>query len=96
VYPRSGDTTHVARIEPDELSDPERIFIAAKLKEALRVEEMLTTAGVDYAVQVEPFGTSIFFSRRHGAAFYVSSGQAEYCRTRLVAHGLARGIVEDG
>lgn len=85
----------MARIETEDLRDPERVFIAARLKEALLVEELLTTAGVDYVVQVEPFGTSIFFSRRNGAAFYVRSDQAAYCRTRLIAEGFGRGVVED-
>jgi hypothetical protein len=82
-------------IEPDDLPDAERVFIAGKLREALLVEEVLTAAGVNYAVQVEPFGTSILFSQRNGAAFYLTSGQADYCRTRLIASGLGRGVVED-
>lgn len=85
----------MARVESEELTDPERVFIAAKLREALRVEEILTAAAVDYAVEIEPFGTSIFFTRRNGAAFYVESDQAGYCRARLAQEGLARGVVED-
>jgi hypothetical protein len=83
------------RIEPEDLHDAERVFIAGKLREALQVEELLTASGVDYAVQVEPFGTSILFSQRNGAAFYVTSSQADYCRHRLIASGLGRGVVEE-
>jgi hypothetical protein len=85
----------VARIEADDLDDAERIYIAGSLRVALRVEEQLTTAGVDYAVQVEPYGRSLLFNRlRMGAAFYVASGQAAYCREQLVAAGLGGGVVQ--
>ena len=87
----------VARIEPDDLRDPERIFLATSLRIARRVEHWLTTAGVDYAVQVEPFGRSVLFrSIRNGAAFYVTSGQAAQCRQGLMITELAAGVVEDG
>lgn len=84
----------MAHIEPEELVDPERIFIAGSLREARRVEELLTTAGVDYVVQVEPFTTSVLFSPRNGAVFYVTAGQAAYCRSQLMAARLDRGVVE--
>jgi len=85
----------MARIEPEALDDPERIYIAGSLRVALRVEAWLTTAGVDYAVQVEPYGRSLLFnSLRMGAAFYVRSGQATYCREQLIAAGFGRGVVE--
>jgi hypothetical protein len=83
------------RVEPEDLPDAERVFIAGKLREALLVEELLTASGVNYVVQVEPFGTTILFSQRNGAAFYVASSQAAYCRTHLIASGLGRGVVED-
>ncbi len=87
----------VARIEPDDLRDPERIFLATSLRIARRVEHWLTTAGVDYAVQVEPFGRSVLFRTiRNGAAFYVTSGQAAQCRQGLMITELAAGVVEDG
>jgi hypothetical protein len=85
----------MARIEPEDLIDPERIFIAAKLDEALLVEEMLTGVGVEYAVQVEAFARSLFFGVRHGAAFYVPSPQAAWCRAFLTERGLERGVVEE-
>jgi len=86
----------MARIEADELRDPELIFISGSLRLARRVEEWLTTAGVDYVVQVEPIGRSILFrTLRMGAAFYVTSGQAAYCRQELTVAGLGRGVVDD-
>jgi hypothetical protein len=85
----------VARVEAEALDDPERVYIAGTLRMALRIEEWLTMAGVDYAVQVEPYGRSLLFGRlRMGAAFYVRSGQAAYCREQLVAAGFGGGVVE--
>lgn len=85
----------MARIEPEDLRDPEQIFIAGSLRIARRAEEWLTTAGVDYAVQVEEFGRSLLFgSVRMGAAFYVNATQAEHCRQQLTAAGLGAGVVE--
>lgn len=85
----------MARIEPETLEDPERIYLAGTLRMALRIEDWLTTAGVDYAVQAEPYGRSLLFnSLRMGAAFYVRSGQAAYCREQLTAAGLGGGVVE--
>jgi len=86
----------MARIEADELRDAEQIFISGSLRMARRVEDWLTTAGVDYVVQVEPLGRSILFrTLRMGAAFYVTSGQAAYCRQELTVAGLGRGVVEE-
>jgi hypothetical protein len=49
------------------------LFIAKKLKEALKVEEALTSAGVDYAVEPDTYrGGIIFASERIGAFFYVT------------------------
>ena len=85
----------MARIEPEHMRDPERIFIARTLRLALRVEEWLTTAGVDYAVHTESVGRSLLFgSERMGAVFYVTSGQALYCRQQLTAAGLGSGVVD--
>jgi hypothetical protein len=85
----------MARIELEELPDPEQIFITGTLRVARRAEEALTSAGVDYVVQVEQFGRSFLFgTARMGAAFYVSSTQAAHCRQRLTAEGLARGVVD--
>jgi hypothetical protein len=85
----------MARIEGEALDDPERIYIAGTLRMALRIEEWLTMAGVDYAVQVEPYARSLLFGTlRMGAAFYVRSGQAAYCRDQLTTAGFGGGVVE--
>ena len=85
----------MARLEPEDIRDPERIFVASSLRLSLRVEEWLTTAGVDYTVQVESIGRSLLFrTERMGAVFYVNAGQAAYCREQLTAAGFSRGVAE--
>ena len=55
------------------------------------------TAGVDYSVEVELIGRSLLFgSVRMGAAFYVTSSQAAYCRQQLSAAGFDKGVVAGG
>ena len=50
----------------------ELIYIAKKLKESLRLEEALTEAGIEYAVEPDNYkGGVIFQSERVGAFFYV-------------------------
>jgi hypothetical protein len=85
----------MALVEPEQLRDPARILIARSLRLSLRVEEWLTTAGVDYAVQVGPVGRSLLFgTERMGAVFFVNAGQAVYCREQLTAAGFGRDVVE--
>ncbi len=62
------------RRDPDFFGDQELalIYIAKKLKEALRLEKLLTDAGVDYLVEPDKYsGGIIFRSERVGAFFYV-------------------------
>jgi hypothetical protein len=85
----------MARVEPEQLRDPELIFIGRNLRLALRAEEWLTTAGIDYAVQIESVGRSLLFrTERMGAVIYVTAAQAAYCREQFTAAGLGGGVVE--
>ena len=85
----------MAHVEPDDLQDPERIFISRTLRQARKVEALLTEAGIDYVVQVEPYGRSLLFGTiRHGAAFYVAAAHAAQGRELLVGSGFGRGVVE--
>ena len=62
------------RQEPAFFGDRELnlIYIAKRLRDALRLETALTEAGVDYAVETETYrGGVIFVSERVGAFFYV-------------------------
>lgn len=84
----------MARIEPDALTDPEQVYLAASLGEARKVEALLTGRGVNYVTQVEMLGrSSLFGSVRHGVGFYVTQSQAAYCRTHLDEAGFSRGLV---
>jgi hypothetical protein len=62
------------RREPDFFGDEELtlIYVAKKLREALRLEQFLTEAGLDYLVEPDKYsGGIIFRSERIGAFFYV-------------------------
>ncbi|MEQ1946163.1 MAG: hypothetical protein ABL995_03175 [Bryobacteraceae bacterium] len=75
------------RCEPDHFGDQvlNLIYIAKKLKEALRLEQALNEAGLDYVVEPDTYtGGIIFRAERVGAFFYVAP-EAEV---------QARGIVE--
>lgn len=65
----------------------ELIFIAKKLKEALKIEEALTAAGIEYAVEPDTYrGGIIFASERIGAFFYVPPEAAAQAKDVLRAH----------
>lgn len=64
------------------------IYIARKLKDALRLESALTESGVDYAVETDKYhGGVIFRSERVGAFFYVLPEAAEQARNVMQQHG---------
>ena len=63
------------RREPDFFGEQELglVYVAKKLKEALRLEELLTAAGLEYLVEPDKYrGGIIFPSERVGAFFYVA------------------------
>jgi len=63
------------RREPDHFGDQELdlVYVAKRLKEALRLEQVFTDAGVDYLVEPDRYsGGVIFRSERVGAFFYVA------------------------
>src|SRR5436190_24162708 len=72
-----------------------RIFLAASVSEAKRVEGVLDQLAVDYFVRVEPCGRTLFGSTRQGAAFFVDAAQADSCDQALERAGLGAGIVRD-
>jgi hypothetical protein len=72
-----------------------RIFIAATIAEARQAEALFDSRGVRYFVRVEAFGHTLLGSPRHGAAFFVDAGQADYCEQALVQAGLGLGVVRD-
>ena len=89
----------MARIDAEEFEDrqSELVFIARRVREAKRVEALLSGEGIDYAVAFEPFlhGGIFGVTTLTGVGFYVLSGQARYCRELLGQRGLAVGVVEE-
>ena len=78
------------RRSPEEFQDcqPVLIDIAKRLKEALRLEEVFTGAGIDYVVEPDVYiGGVIFRRERVGAFFYVRPEVAESAREIMVRHG---------
>ena len=62
------------RRQPEFFGDKELmlVYIAKRLRDALRLEEVLTAAGLDYAVETDTYrGGMIFVTERVGAFFYV-------------------------
>lgn len=90
----------MARVDPEEILGKEvtRVYIAANIGEADRVEEVLTDRGFDYIVEIEPYVKrilGIFPSKIAGAGFYVLSDQAPPARTALCAAGLVAGLEDN-
>src|SRR6266487_1807049 len=71
----------------------EPIFIAANVREADFVENVLEDEGVEYTQRLEPFMRETSGVCYQGVLFEVMAGQADYCRHVLTEKGLARGIV---
>ena len=52
--------------------DPQLVYIARRLRDATRLEEILTEAGIDFAVEPDEYQGGVIFRRtRIGAFFYV-------------------------
>jgi len=65
--------------------EPILIYIAKRLKDALRLESILTAAGLDYGVEADEYrGGVLFFRVRVGAFFYVRPDAVQ------VAHEIMR------
>ena len=78
------------RREADFFEDREMdlIYIAKKLKDALRLESALTEYGVEYAVEPDKYmGGVLFRSERVGAFFYVLPEAVEQAREVMTKHG---------
>ncbi|HWZ31893.1 MAG TPA: hypothetical protein VNX18_11190 [Bryobacteraceae bacterium] len=79
------------RREPDFFGEQELalVYVAKKLKEALRLEGLLTDAGIDYLVEPDKYsGGVIFRSERVGAFFYVAPEQDGAVKEVLQRGGL--------
>jgi hypothetical protein len=64
------------------------LYIGKRLKDALRLEDLLTREGVEYAVETDTYqGGVVFLSERTGAFFYVLPEELERARELLAANG---------
>ena len=64
------------------------IYIAKRLTEALRLENVLTEAGLDYLVEPDKYSGGIIFpSERVGAFFYVVPGDENAAKETLSRSG---------
>ncbi len=73
--------------------EPELIYIAKRLQDALEVEGLLEAAGVDYGVETDTYtGGILFRSERVGAFFYVLPEGAEEARSVLKTHGFKPSV----
>jgi hypothetical protein len=76
--------------EPEHFGDQDLalIYIAKRLSEALRLEKLLTDAGLDYLVEPDKYlGGIIFQSQRVGAFFYVAPGDEGAAKDTLNRNG---------
>jgi hypothetical protein len=70
--------------------EPVLIYIAKRLRDALRLESLLTAAGVDYGVEADQYsGGVVFRSNRVGAFFYVLPDTREAAHRVLRNHGFS-------
>jgi hypothetical protein len=72
--------------------EPELIYIAKSLGDALRLESILTEAGVDFGVEADEYQGGVIFRRtRTGAFFYVLPASAERAVSVMRSHGYLPG-----
>ena len=65
---------------------PVLVYIAKRLKDALRLEQLLTDAGLDFGVEADEYRAGVVFRTvRAGAFFYVLPDEVE--RAFDVLHG---------
>jgi hypothetical protein len=78
------------RRDPDFFGDRELvlIYIAKRLRDALKLEALLTERSIDYLVETDRYtGGVIFRTERVGAFFYVAEDTLEPARHVLSEHG---------
>ncbi len=80
----------MARRDPEFFQDREMdlLYVAKRLRDAIRLEDALTTAGVDYAVETDTYtGGFVFRTERTAAFFYVLPELLEQARGIAVSAG---------
>jgi hypothetical protein len=68
--------------------NPVLVYIAKRLRDALRLEGVFTEAGLDYGVETDEYrGGVVFRTVRTGAFFYVLPETAETALAVMARHG---------
>jgi hypothetical protein len=68
--------------------DPVLVYIAKRLRDALRLEGVLTEAGVDFGVEADEYRAGVVFRTvRTGAFFYVLPESVDSAHTALRSAG---------
>lgn len=68
--------------------EPVLIYIAKRLRDALRLESIFSETGIDYGVEADQYrGGVIFRSVRAGAFFYVLPETVNAAREVMLRHG---------
>ena len=68
--------------------EPVLVYVAKRLRDALRLESILTAAGVDYGVEADEYrGGVIFRAVRVGAFFYVLPNTVAAAHEVMLRHG---------
>lgn len=78
------------RQEPDYFGEQELtlIYVAKRLKDALKLEQVLTEAGFDYLVEPDKYSGGVMFrSERVGAFFYVAPENERLARETMTRGG---------
>jgi hypothetical protein len=69
--------------------EPILLYIAKRLREAQRVEALLTEAGIDYLVEADAYRGGVLFVRElTGAFFYVTEADDTRARDLILAQKL--------
>jgi len=69
-------------------TDPQLVYVAARLEEAQAIEALLTERSVDYLVEPDTYtGGIVFRTERVGAFFYVRDTAVEKAREALKNKG---------
>lgn len=69
-------------------ADPQLIFVARRLADAIALEAVLTGADIDYAVEADEYeGGVIFKSMRVGAFFYVRTEAKDRALAVMLENG---------
>ena len=90
----------MALVDPETFDDKEvaMVYVAGRLNEGKRVEQVLSDKAIDYAVDIEPFQSRVlgtFPVEYEGVGFYVLAAHADLSRRLLRDAGLLQGLVEE-